>query len=488
MTLIHEIINKTFGQWGAFGEDVSRVGAELQGCSGSELTRAVGMNFYLFNRWIDGGVIPAMQSVASMQRDVTESLVDAVRGKKGFPEHLREVNGRLLSAARYEQLVRSMGRELFGSARFDGEELLAENDFFTLTYLPPRPGAPRQQAALFHAGGFLPYSDRIFRFLPECNLFAPFLDRGVPVYALELRGDKDQLPHLGACTLERVIDVIGAMSEVAHRHNGGRPLMLEGYCGLGMPALSYVAARPEEADERFNVAFTMVAPIDGSQCDVLNDMISTIPRQMILANSVIGELFGGYISGDNIRVGMDIPLGAFFHKTPFGRFAAGWRNGQYGGVRAVEDLDAAQRKEMAGAYWISPENSKQFPMPVDLASFASRLWLEAIADEHRIPARYAGRALSLNTIREQTRLRVAGFYGGKDRIVPDSTAHPLQSTLGERYTHVVHAKAGHISYVLSPELWDQGHKYALDPNPLDVVLGLYAQRQAERQPPATAKK
>jgi hypothetical protein len=195
----------------------------------------------------------------------------------------------------------------------------------------------------------------------------------------------------------------------------------------------------------------------------------------------MGELFGGYISGENIRVGMDIPLGAVFHKTSLGRFWAGWRNGSYGSVRTKDELDAAQRRELAGAYWISPETAKRFPMPVDLAGFASRLWLEAIGDEHRIPARYRGRALSFRTIRDETELPIAGFYGGRDLVVPDGTATPLRATLGERYTHVVHQKAGHISYVLSPEVWQKGHKKTLDPNPLDVALELYEQREERRR-------
>lgn len=476
-----ERLRNSITHWSECGAKLRDRRGGLPRLGSEEMTRAFNMNFFLFDRFVEGALIPTMQSMASINRDISDSWVETIRGEKSLSAHLREMKARFGSGLRYDKLVGTLGRELFGSAKFMGEELLAENDFYALSYLPPKKGVAPQKAALFHAGGFLPFSDRIFRFLPESNLFMPFLERGVPVYAMELKGDKKELPNLGDCTLERHIDAISELSAIAFDHNQGRQLMLEGYCGLGMQALSYLAAKPEEAEARFNVAFTMVAPVDGRKCEILDDMMSTIPRSMITAQNAISELFGGYVSGDDLRTGLDLSLGSFFHKWPIGRFTAGWHSGEYARVETVEDLSPSQRKELAGGYWISPHNSRRFPMPVDLSSFASRLWTRGIVDDHEIPYTYKGERLSLETLRAKTQLEVIGFYGGRDVVVPDATAQAMQKTLKRRYTHVVHPKAGHISYVLSPETYNADHRHALDPNPVELALSRYAMRDAKRK-------
>jgi hypothetical protein len=67
-------------------------------------------------------------------------------------------------------------------------------------------------------------------------------------------------------------------------------------------------------------------------------------------------------------------------------------------------------------------------------------------------------------------LQFVGFYGGKDSLVPQSTAEPLQKILGSRYTHVVHPAAGHVSYLFTPSAWESHDVRALLPNPVDVLL------------------
>jgi hypothetical protein len=42
---------------------------------------------------------------------------------------------------------------------------------------------------------------------------------------------------------------------------------------------------------------------------------------------------------------------------------------------------------------------------------------------------------------------------------------------GDRYRHVVHPLAGHISYVMSPGQWLTSHPMAFKPNPIDLILG-----------------
>jgi poly(3-hydroxyalkanoate) synthetase len=81
-----------------------------------------------------------------------------------------------------------------------------------------------------------------------------------------------------------------------------------------------------------------------------------------------------------------------------------------------------------------------------------------------------GRTVSLAALRDHTQMPVLGFYGGRDPVVPDATAHVLGSMLGARYTHVVHSQAGHISYVLSPKLWNPTAPSAFVPNPIDLML------------------
>jgi hypothetical protein len=69
---------------------------------------------------------------------------------------------------------------------------------------------------------------------------------------------------------------------------------------------------------------------------------------------------------------------------------------------------------------------------------------------------------------------MVGFYGGRDVMVPDRTAYVLLSVLGDRYSHVVHPLAGHISYVLSPRMWDPKDKRGMQPNPIDALASVAA--------------
>jgi hypothetical protein len=246
-------------------------------------------------------------------------------------------------------------------------------------------------------------------------------------------------------------------------------MVLEGYCGLGIQAISYLAAKPRTADRKFKVAALMVAPVDGRPCTKISDVYSKIPKPVQQANRNLAVMMGSRVPGLAIGATMDLSLGAQFDKSPGGRFTAGFKDGSWAGVRSVADLTPKQRKNLAGAYWISMQNAAKNPMPLSLVDLSSGLWEEGIRGG-RIPARYHGRQLNLKTIRDKTAIKVVGFYGGKDDIIKDKTAEPLKQALGPRYTHVVHPKAGHISYVLSPGRWSAGHEKAFDPNPIDVML------------------
>lgn len=470
-----ELFKRTYDQWERHTRELMENGPAALVKGMSELVKTGSLGSYFAERWMEGGVIPAMRALFEMDRDVSASLRATLEGKKSPLAHVDEVGQRMRSGGRYDQLIGTLGKELLGSAVFEGEQVLAENAFLRLSYLPPVPGAtPPTEAALFHAGGFLPYSDRIFRALPETNLFQPFLDRGMPVYAMDLAGDREALPDAGSVTLEQVIDAIAELSDVAFEHAGGRKMAIEGYCGLGMPMFCYLAARPEDAERKFKVAVSMVAPVDGRQCELLGKMMQLMPEHLLFTQFSLTELHGDYVSGDLLRMSMDVPIGAFFPKTPLGRFVAGWKNKSYADVARIEDLDKFQRRDLAGAYWISPENCRRYAIPSDLMAFSSRLWREGVGPDLVIPASYRGRRLSFRTIVEQTGIQLAGIYGGQDPLIPSTTAHVLRDHLGDRYTLVVHPKAGHIAYCLSSSMWKRDSRHPFDPHPVDLIADLYA--------------
>ncbi len=436
---------------------------------GREAVRTAGMNGFLWNRLVEGGLVPAMSSFGAVQDQIADSWLKVATGRRTLAEHLREMGDRTSSGLRYGRLITTLGKQLFGSATFEGEQRLAENEHFTLSYLPPigKP-AGRTPPALFHVGGFLPFGDRIFRMLPETNLFLPFLQRGIPVYALEVR--RQNARPAASLTLERFVEIIDELSEVAFRHAGERRMMIEGYCGLAMQTLAYLCALPEQAERKFKVAFTMVGPVDGRRCAVLNDMMERTPDYAIQLGQQLAGLNGGYVSGESMQRGIDIPFASFFWKTPLGRFVVGWQRRELASVDSLDALGFAERRELAGAYWISPENSRETPIPADLVRFSTRLWRHGIEADGQIPFRFRGEKLSFASLRDRTSIQVVGFYGAKDRVVPPDTAQILIDLLRDRYTHVVHKGVGHIGYVLSPEVWDPTHARALAPNPIDVVL------------------
>ena len=438
-----------------------------------EIMKTFGLNNYFINRIFDGGIIPAIHSFLQLEKEITDPLIAVMYGEKNFFETMQEIWAKFTAGSKYNHLVKTFGKELFSSAKWDGEKKLYENDYLTLTYIPSKKGVTQQKAALFHVGCFLPYSDKIFRLLQECNLYDRFLEKGIPVYAVELKGDKDHIGDIGKFTLAGFIDMLDEMSNIAFKHNKNQKMLIEGYCGLAMPTLSFLAAKPKIADQRFKVAFTMVAPVDGKKCKMLGHVLTVMPQHMLATHFTITDLLGGFVRGSNLRAGMDIPLRGFFPKTSFGRFVTGWKNQQYANVEKIEDLTPGQRRDLAGAYWISPQNCDRFPMPLDLVKFSTNLFLHGIKEDGKIPYVYKGKQLNFNAIKNETKIDVVGFYGQKDKLVPNETGLILKKLLGSRYHHVVHPTAGHISYVLSPKQWDLKHPKALHPNPVDKVMGLY---------------
>ena len=429
------------------------------------------MSVYTSEHLLEGTVFPAMTAAVSMQEDVASSLVDAVRGEQTYREFAGDWYARVRAGARFNKLVKTFGRELFGSARFEGETVLVEDEFFRLTYIPPKAGVP-VQTPMFHAGGCIPYGDRIFRLLPEATLYRPFLDRGMPVYAMELKGDRYEINY-GGLDIAHLIDAVQRLSDKAFEH-AGRKMVFEGYCGHGMQALAYLAAMPEDAARKLAAIALFVSPVHGPDCTLISALPQITPRHVNGAQLAIWKLASGYVPGDSLRFGLDLALKKNFIKTPFGRFYDGWCQSDLSHVGAIEELTPAQRKSLAGAYWISPQNAKRFPITVDLVRYANAMFSKGLTRDGTLPFSWKGEPLSLQGFIKRTDIPVVGFYGGTDPVIIDRTAYPLMRLLGSRYKHVVHPNAGHISYIFSAEHWDPNNPKGFRPNPIDEILALTA--------------
>ncbi len=453
--------------------DLLARGGEKYFSGAQDAVRMVGLTSYASHHVMMGGVVPALQAWIGMQATLGNTFAGALQGKTTLPEAVVESSRRVRAGFRYYELVHRLGPELFGSARFEGEEVLYEDDILRLSYMPPT--GPDQGVALFHAGGGLPYSDRLFRMLPEANFYGRFLERGIGVYAMELRGDRGAVNYR-AYTLDRLIDTIKHMSNIAFEHNRRRKMILEGYCGHGMQALAYACAMPEDAEAKFQAIALFVAPVDGTQCTELAEMVQLTPRSLVKAEMAIFKALGGFVPGDSMAFGIDMPLNTLFYKTPMGHFSAGFDKPELADVATADALTASQKRDIAGAWWITHENSARYPVAADLVSYANALFTKGVGADGSIPYAYKGTPLSFRDLRDRSTLRVFGFYGARDAMVPDRTAHCLQLLLGDRYKHVVHLHAGHISYVLSPRSWQDSNPRALKPNPIDVLLAHACER------------
>jgi len=442
----------------------------------AEASRGARFVAYCQERLAEGGGLAAARAVADMQLDAAQALLGVAKGERDGAEVMGELGSRTRAGLRYESLVQTWGRQLFGSARLAGESVVAEDSHYRLVYIPARAGSP-EAPPLFHVGGVLPYGDAFFRLLPEANFYERFTERGLPVYALELKGDR-QAVDFQDLTLEGVIDAVSHFSGLAFDHAKGRKMILEGYCGLGAQALSYALARPLEANARFKVVGLFVSPVDGTRCRDLAQIMQLMPKQVLEASYRWAELTGDYIGGDSLRITQDLALKGFFAKTPLGRFVSGWKKPEYAAVATIDDLTPEMRKDLAGAYWISPENCRRWPVPLDLSRFSAGLFTHGVDEKGALPASYHGRPISVADGAQGTRLQFVGFYGGKDALVPDATADVLKRELGERYTHVVHPGAGHVSYVFSRKAWDPANPKGLTPNPVDALLEAYGKAGA----------
>jgi hypothetical protein len=435
-----------------------------------ESLRTARASLFLTSRLIDGQALPTLTSLSAIREDLEASWLATLEGKKGLFDHLTEVRDRAVAGARYQWLVDTLGKELFGSAVYAGEQTLVENGVFRLQYLPPKPGAPRTDVALFFLGGFIPYGDRLFRLLPEANLFDRYLERGIPVYLMELVGDQGSMKGLGSVTTEKLIDWTDQMASAAFQHHGQRKLVAQGYCGSGVHLASYLAARPADAQARFNLVTLFVTPLDGKKCDIFAEMVANIPRSTMWTTVKRSQLMGGYVNGVELWAGLDTTLKNLFRKTPVGRFATGWKKPEYAKVTDTAALTARQRLELASEYWISISNAGRWPIPADLVAKAVRLYDRGVSEDGALGFSYRGREVSLAAIAQQTNLKVLAFFGGLDKLVPMEAGRILGKLLGERYRAVLHPNAVHVGYACFPSQWQKDNPNAFVPNPIDAII------------------
>lgn len=435
-----------------------------------DIMRSVGLRHILRHKLIGGGLMPFLSNLIDFEKTESEKLVSILKGesKDNLIQYFGKLSEKFLSGMRYDFVVNNLGKQLFGSAKYAGEKRIAENDYYTLTYIPKKGSGPRK-GIIFHAGGVLPFSDKLFRFLPEINFFERFIEAGLDVYAMELKGDIVSNPEMKKLTVEKMIDTVHDFTDKAFEHSGKEKMILEGYCGLGMQTAAAVLADVENMKKKIHTLMLMVSPIDGRKCNELGEIMNLFPKSMMFLNLIFTAMRDEVIKGDNLQRTIDVAKKSFFEKTPIGRFFHGWKSGSFANVEKVEDLDPKLRMDIAGTYWISPFNAGLFPVPVSLSHFSTMIFTVGVNKEGVLPVRYKGKQLSFANLKNSG-IRFLAFYGDMDAMVPHSTAEFLKDLLGNQVEIIVHEKTGHVSYILSPNRWDESNEKAFKPGIISTML------------------
>ena len=425
--------------------------------------------------WLGG--LQAARSIADMQKVTMDSAVEVMFGRQSPAAAMWDMQQRGSSALSYPLLVNTVGRRLWGSAHYPGEEVLtAEHPHFRLSYIPPQGTHEHGPGPVFHVGGFLPQGDLVFRALPEASFLGQLSAHGIPVYAMELRRDGEQASP-GSCTLETMIDAVSAFSDLAFEHAGRERMTIEGYCGLGLQTLAYLAAKPEEVDAKFRAAKFYVAPVDGRVCRKIGQLVDNMPQELKQAAQGAVASWDNAIPGLAVMSTIDLALDSWLAKTPWGQMEFGWRKGHYAGLPDdPQQWSPADRRDVAGGFWTSAANAWDSPMPHELAALASGAWTDGVGPHngYQLAGSYRGQPISLEAIRDATGLFVLGFYGRKDAMVPVATFDPISELLPGRSKVFEHEHAGHVTYSLSPGQWDPNHPRPLDPHPVEVMRSLVA--------------
>ncbi|HRE16382.1 MAG TPA: hypothetical protein PLW86_04835, partial [Rhodocyclaceae bacterium] len=415
-----------------------------------EYTRLQGMMLYQLMA-LKSAVVPFTKEVMDLHRiglsvDPEQRLTDWVERQQ--------------SAVNFQKFVDTIGCELFGSATYDGEEFLAETEFFTLTYIPVKAGVKRR-ASLFHIGGFVPYSDNLFRLLPSANLFDRFIENGIAVYEMKLKCDKTQYnAHMLEMTIADIIETVHAFSDIAFAHNGREAMILEGYCGTGVHTYTSYLADIKGMAKKFRMILTFVSPLDARKCTIFEQ----VHEVLAYINPQEGPVEGATISGL-----LDTIQDRNFEKTPMGALVHGWKNKEYAHINSISDLTQRQQSELVSWYWLSLRHGSFYPLSKDLYTFYSKLFTKGVSASGELPYVYKGQVLNIVDLKT-TGVPVLVFLGEKDHLVDCHTADILEPLLGDQAKVVVHQKTGHVAYIFNPNRWQKDDARAFTP---DVIATIF---------------
>ena len=382
------------------------------------------------------------------------------------------------SAINFQRFVQTFGKELFGSAVYDGEKLLAENDLFKLTHIPVKKGVEKR-ASMFHLGGFVPYSDNLFRLLPKANFFDRFIENGIDVYEMKCKCDTTRYnAQLLDLTVERIIESAHAFSDIAFEHAGREKMILEGYCGTGVHTYTAYLADPESMARKFRLITTFVSPLDAKQCTIFEQMHEILAYLNPEDSSVDGRTICSLLDTIQERV---------FEKTPMGALVHGWKNKEYAGIEKIEDLSHRQQSELAAWYWLSLEHGSLYPLSKDLYAFYSRLFTLGVSKAGVLPYEHKGQVINLNDLKK-TGIKVLAFLGDKDHLVDFRTADVLLDILGSKQCEiVVHEKTGHVAYIFNPNRWQKDDPRAFKPDILETIFRHLPAESAAAKPAQPVK-
>jgi hypothetical protein len=442
--------------------------------SNEDLFKIMNLGKILNNKILDM-TVPFYKRILDLRFKEIYKFIDTLDSKSesSLLDYFTGLSKRATSGFRYERLVNTLGKELLGTAKFNGEKLLGENEYYTFTYIPPDK-SKENIFNLFHVGGMLPYSDKVFRLLPEMNFYKPFINSGIGIYALELKGSDETNDKLSNFTISEMLKSIYQFSDIAFEHNGNRKMVIEGYCGLGMPVVASYLVDAKNMEKKFSVIALFVTPINGKNSPNLSYMINSFPKRMPLISDII-EYLDSNNKTTQYNKSLDFALGSLLDKTFLGRVMQGWQSEKFADINSIDELDLIGKLELAGAYWISPESGKRFPMTKDIMEFSRLFFVEGIDEKGLIPYKFNNKHLNLNDFKKLD-TKIISFYGDKDHVIDTHCGDILEKILPEQYTHVTHKDTGHVAYIFNNERWDKDNRRAFDPNIIETIKKAYLKK------------
>lgn len=408
-----------------------------------------------YKKQIHANFIPAFEEMMQLtQINLNIKMEDKVE----------EYSKRWKAAEVFEKLKDTYGPKLLGSAKYEGETPLGENELYAFNYIPAKKNK-QKVASLFNVGGFIPYSDHLFRYLPEANLFDRFIENGIEVYEMKLKCKNDEYnPHLLNLTIAKTIESVHKYSDIAFSHNGNKKMILSGYCGTGINTYTSFLADQENMAKKFSMISTFVSPVDGSKCKIFDEIYN------ILENSKYK--ITGMVEGYDLHNVFDLVQETAYEKTEIGNMIHGWKNPDYADVNKFEDLTPKQRAFITLWYWVSLKHGSYYPLSKDVCDFYYKIFREGVKEDGILPYVYNGKELNLHDLKKYN-MPVIVFLGDKDNLVVHETADILVKILGNLFTKILHEKTGHVAYILNPNRWNKNDPRAFKPDIIETILSKY---------------